>query len=47
VSFEQWRGQLSTIGRLVRARGTNRLLVAGDFNANWGSRDSAASSTRA
>jgi endonuclease/exonuclease/phosphatase (EEP) superfamily protein YafD len=38
VSFEQWRGQLSTIARLVRARGTNRLLVAGDFNATWGSK---------
>jgi endonuclease/exonuclease/phosphatase (EEP) superfamily protein YafD len=37
-SFSQWKGQLTTIGRLLRARGPGGLLIVGDFNATWGSR---------
>ena len=36
AAFQQWKGQLATIGRLIRARGTRGLLVTGDFNATWG-----------
>ncbi len=38
VSFLQWNGQLLTIGRLLRARGTTNLLMVGDFNATWNNR---------
>ncbi len=38
VSFETWKGELSDVARLLRARGTARLLVIGDFNATWGNR---------
>jgi endonuclease/exonuclease/phosphatase (EEP) superfamily protein YafD len=38
VSFAQWGNQLATIGRLVRLRGTDRLLVVGDFNSTWGNK---------
>ena len=37
-SFAQWKGQLSTIGRLVRAAGAHGLLLVGDFNATWGNK---------
>ena len=37
-SFSQWQDDLAFIGRLLRARGTTDLLVAGDFNATWGNR---------
>jgi endonuclease/exonuclease/phosphatase (EEP) superfamily protein YafD len=37
-SFAQWKGQLSTISRLVRAAGAPGLLLVGDLNATWGSR---------
>jgi endonuclease/exonuclease/phosphatase (EEP) superfamily protein YafD len=36
-TFAQWRGQLALVGRLLRARGSNGLLMVGDFNATWGS----------
>ena len=35
ISFNSWKGQLAQVDRLVRARGINRLLVVGDFNATW------------
>jgi len=35
ISFTAWRAQLTQIDRLVRARGTDRLLLVGDFNATW------------
>jgi hypothetical protein len=37
-TFAQWKGQLATVNRLVRARGTTGLLVVGDFNATWGNK---------
>ena len=37
-SFSQWKGQLSTIGRLVRTGGASGLLLLGDFNATWGNK---------
>lgn len=36
ISFSEWKGQLATIARLLRARGPSGLLIAGDFNATWG-----------
>ena len=36
--FAEWRQQLDTITRLVRAGGTANLLVMGDLNATWGNR---------
>jgi endonuclease/exonuclease/phosphatase (EEP) superfamily protein YafD len=36
-TFAQWRGQLALVGRLLRTRGPNGLLMVGDFNATWGS----------
>ncbi|MGD1012704.1 MAG: endonuclease/exonuclease/phosphatase family protein [Acidimicrobiales bacterium] len=38
ASFSQWKGQLALIGRLLRMRGPARLLIVGDFNADWGTR---------
>jgi endonuclease/exonuclease/phosphatase family metal-dependent hydrolase len=38
VSFEQWKGEVAFIGRLVRARGPANLLVVGDFNSTWGNK---------
>ncbi|MCU1491203.1 MAG: Endonuclease/exonuclease/phosphatase [Acidimicrobiaceae bacterium] len=32
----EWSGELSAIGKLVRAGGLRRLLLVGDFNATWG-----------
>ena len=37
-TFSQWKGQLALISRILTARGSKGLLVAGDFNATWGSR---------
>jgi endonuclease/exonuclease/phosphatase (EEP) superfamily protein YafD len=36
--FSEWKGQLAEVVRLLRARGPGRLLLVGDFNADWGSR---------
>ena len=36
ASFHQWKGQLASIQRQIRARGPTGLIVAGDFNATWG-----------
>jgi endonuclease/exonuclease/phosphatase (EEP) superfamily protein YafD len=38
VSFTEWKGQLALIAKLLRERGTQGLLVAGDFNATWGNK---------
>lgn len=38
-AFAEWRGMLTTVGRLVRARGSAGLLLVGDFNATWGNKD--------
>jgi len=38
VSFDQWKGQLTEIHRLLAARGTGHLLVVGDFNSTWGNK---------
>jgi endonuclease/exonuclease/phosphatase (EEP) superfamily protein YafD len=37
-SFAQWKGQLSTIGQVVRAAGAPGLLLVGDLNATWGNK---------
>jgi endonuclease/exonuclease/phosphatase (EEP) superfamily protein YafD len=34
-SYAQWKGQLSEVAHLVKARGLSKLLVVGDFNATW------------
>jgi len=34
-SFQQWKGSLAYIAKLVAAHGLSRLLVVGDFNATW------------
>jgi endonuclease/exonuclease/phosphatase (EEP) superfamily protein YafD len=34
-SFQQWKGSLAYIAKLVKAHGLSRLLVVGDFNATW------------
>ena len=37
-SFVEWKGEVATIGRLVRARGPANLLLVGDFNSTWGNK---------
>ena len=38
ASLALWRLELGRIARLARSGGASRLLVAGDFNASWGSK---------
>jgi endonuclease/exonuclease/phosphatase (EEP) superfamily protein YafD len=35
-SFDGWKADVAEIDRLIRARGTDHLLVVGDFNSTWG-----------
>jgi endonuclease/exonuclease/phosphatase (EEP) superfamily protein YafD len=37
-TFAQWKGQLAFIASSLQARGPNKLLVVGDFNATWNNR---------
>jgi len=34
----EWRQALAAVDRSIRKSGTNRMLMAGDFNATWGNR---------
>ena len=36
--FVEWKGEVATIDRLVRARGPASLLLVGDFNRTWGNK---------
>ena len=38
ASLPLWRSELGRIAGLARSQGASRLLVAGDFNASWGSK---------
>ncbi len=37
-SFGTWQTELAHIAKLVKERGTHRLLLVGDFNATWGNK---------
>lgn len=40
--WREWSAALTAIGRSVRADGSARMLMVGDFNASWGNRGFAA-----